>query len=517
MRNLFISLLAFVAGFVSSGLCAQETMSYDFKGNQKINTVIVNSIGDVHLTCGDSLSLTCEDALLKDVKVSDSILVLSGFCDYDVTIPHLNYLVMSGGVSDIVSENTLKGDNLMICNYGTGDITLDVDYANVVIRQNGTGDVVVKGNCSTVLSEFYGTGDINTAKMRKQLALANAIGIGDIDCGISDQGCIYYKDEFSSVSCKGDKLSTLVLQEPLIIVCKDGVWQLQGCDSLRLDNNTKGLLDKSLPFFGASSTIDFDKFGIEMGNGGKDWGANGEILDKVLRHDDEEKMQIVNADWNWADFEFGLNIPLSSDYNNVFSGDEEFMNVRQLRSWCFKWNIADIGFVFSRSHGYGLFTGVGLEWNNYSFTDPSYLCKQDGHLTALPIENVSVKKSKLGIMYANFPLMFQIKHSPRSNWYVDLGVTGGIRLAAWNKIKLNSDQTSIVVGEGENAIELPMENSKYKAWGDYGVNLFKLDASVRLGFSEDIGFFADYAILPMFVEGKGPAVHPLCLGMSMNF
>ena len=82
--------------------------------------------------------------------------------------------------------------------------------------------------------------------------------------------------------------------------------------------------------------------------------------------------------------------------------------------------------------------------------------------------------------------------------YVDLGVTGGVRLAAWTRIKY---------ADGQNV----------KSYSGYLTNLMKCDASLRVG-SENLGFFVNYALVPMFTKGRDAnKAHPLSLGFSINF
>jgi hypothetical protein len=107
-----------------------------------------------------------------------------------------------------------------------------------------------------------------------------------------------------------------------------------------------------------------------------------------------------------------------------------------------------------------------------------------------------VKNSKFGLLYLQAPLMVEVR--PVRYLYIDLGVTGGIRLAAWNRIKF---------ADGENET----------SYQNYLTNLFKCDASFRIG-SDNLGFFVNYALVPTFVKGRDCAkAHPLMLGFSVGF
>ena len=209
----------------------------------------------------------------------------------------------------------------------------------------------------------------------------------------------------------------------------------------------------------------------------------------------EKKNLLFDAHWNG--FEAGLNMLLDPSAMNTYTGPHDLMAIRPMRSWYFGFNIADVGIAFNRKHTVGLFTGIGIGWNNYSWKNYIRMTVENNELvnTLLP-DDRPVKNSKFGLLYAQVPLMIEVRPTPR--FYIDFGVTGGIRLASWTRIKY---------ADGENQ----------KTYNNYLTNLFKCDASFRIG-GENLGFFANYALVPTFMEGQDAAkAHPLMLGFSINF
>lgn len=200
----------------------------------------------------------------------------------------------------------------------------------------------------------------------------------------------------------------------------------------------------------------------------------------------------------WQGVEAGLNMLLGPGSNAEFSGDYSMLSLRPLNSWNFNFNIADIGLAFNHSHSAGIYTGIGLGWNNYSFSHPIRLEKGDDKLLIHAIDEEvegRVRRSKLGVLYLQAPLMVEVR--PSRYFYIALGVTGGLRIDTWTKVKF-------------------MEGNKEKHHDDYDVNLLKLDASLRAG-NDDFGFFAHYNLLPLFRENKAPDTHCLSFGFSVNF
>lgn len=203
-------------------------------------------------------------------------------------------------------------------------------------------------------------------------------------------------------------------------------------------------------------------------------------------------------DPNWSGVDAGLNLLLGPGTNADFTGEYALLEQRPMSSWNFNFNIADVGLAFSHSHRAGIYTGIGLGWNNYRFESPIRLEKDDDKLSCNLIdESVEghVKRSKLGVLYLQAPLMIEVR--PTRNFYIAAGVTGGVRIDAWNKIKY--------------------DDTKVKTHSDYYINRFKLDASLRAGEDDGLGFFANFNLLPFFDESKAPTAHNVSFGVSVNF
>ena len=220
--------------------------------------------------------------------------------------------------------------------------------------------------------------------------------------------------------------------------------------------------------------------------------AKSNVVEKSSSKDSYPVKKNLLFDAHWNGFEAGLNMLVDPTAMDIYTAGT--MEIRPLRSWYFGFNIADVGIAFSRSHKVGAFTGVGLGWNNYSWKNYIQMTEEEGELVniLLPDDPV-VKNSKMGLLYLQIPLMIEVR--PTRNMYVDLGVTGGVRLAAWTRIKYV---------DGENV----------KNYSGYLTNLLKCDASLRVG-GDDMGFFVNYALVPMFNNGAN--AHPLSLGFSINF
>ena len=192
-----------------------------------------------------------------------------------------------------------------------------------------------------------------------------------------------------------------------------------------------------------------------------------------------EQQRVTKPSWlldpHWQGFDAGLNMFIDPSAMDIYTGYQDHMAVRPLRSWYFGFNIADVGIAFDRKKKVGMFTGVGLGWHNYSWKNYIRVeVENDELITTLLPDDHPVKNSKLGILYLQVPLMVEVR--PTRHFYIDLGVTGGIRLAGWTRIKYE-------------------DGSSEKSYSGYTLNLLKCDASLRAG-SDNLGFFINYALVP---------------------
>ena len=215
----------------------------------------------------------------------------------------------------------------------------------------------------------------------------------------------------------------------------------------------------------------------------------------------EKKDLLLNPRWNG--FEAGLNMLFNPVVSNVIPSGTYNLSIKPLCSWYFGFNIADVGIAFDKKHIVGLFTGVGIGWNNFSWSNPvvTTVDPETGIISNEPLPpDAQFKRSKLGLLYLQVPLMVEIR--PTRCMYIDLGVTSGLRFAAWSKVKyMDGSQftTNMDLMGSANAL-----------------NRFKLDASLRVG-SRNLGFFMNYALIPIYRYNIVENSHPLSFGLSVNF
>lgn len=469
MKKLFFTALA----LLTMGVVMAQNAT--IRTNRQVNTLLVNNSGDVTIR----QDVTNVSNLIENADnlclIEDSVLMINGHDDFYVIMAGLEHLIVNSS-GDVTTSGSLRGKDLNVVFNSSGDTKLDLDYDNVSAFMNSSGDLVLRGKCNNLYVENNGSGDINTKRL-------------DVPS--------------QSVTFGGHRV----------------IPNLAGLSDLlaELGVNLERLAD----------SVDWDSFASDMerwGEGMEEWGRHmeewGDQVERQMegraprdRRDGPEpkgkpgdhfpgqkpaekpQQRSLLFDPHWGGIDAGLNMLLGNELANA---DFNYLELRPMRSWVFNFNIADVGIAFNRNHVAGLYTGIGLGWNNYSFDNPVWLYKGDEHLEyELIDESVEgrLKKSKLGMLYIQAPLMIEVR--PVRGFFIAAGVTGGIKVDTWMKIKF-------------------MDKYKEKKHGDYYSNLLKLDATLRAGGS-DMGFFASYNLLPLFVEGKGPSAHTFNVGFTLLF
>ena len=364
-----------------------------------VRSIRVGGSGDVCISQSpDKFSLHCGDSDISRHYMKDGALILSGSSDYDVSVPHLEEVVMHSS-GDVLGRGTLRGNTLHLVVMGSGDLKMNVDYDTINVQMSGSGDVTLQGQCKVLNAEIMGSGDLKIQQLVVGDSHINATGSGEA-----------YVNKSGGVTSYHHRKSCPPTHRSLV----------------------------------------FDPY--------------------------------------WNGFEAGLNMLIDAPQE---------MELRPLRCWYFGFNIADVGVAFNRRHTVGLFTGVGLGWNNFSWNNPVVL-EFDHENTMYTIEPIeaeqAVKNTKHGVLFLQAPLMFEVR--PTRFMYIDAGVTGGLRIAQWNRVKLE-------------------DGTQDKHYYGSSINRFKLDASLRVG-GDGLGFFANYALLPLFTMGD-TEVHPVSFGFSIDF
>lgn len=191
-------------------------------------------------------------------------------------------------------------------------------------------------------------------------------------------------------------------------------------------------------------------------------------------------------------FEMGFNIVAKEDYGMYPDSEKGFIDLRAGKSIQLNFNILNTSVALNKARTLGFVIGLGIQFNNYRFSDRITLEKRDGILHPLPLNQLeNFKKSKFSSTGIWIPVMFEATLADKM--FISAGVYGALNL---------NDHTKY--SKPKNKIR--------------GIYMSPLSGGVtaRMGFGK-IYVFSSYALNSLFKKDKGPKVNILTCGLGIGF
>ena len=203
---------------------------------------------------------------------------------------------------------------------------------------------------------------------------------------------------------------------------------------------------------------------------------------------------------DWFGFEFGVNTLFNGkDFN--LPPQYSAMELNYSRSWFFGLNILkyDVGII---KENFGFVTGLGLQFRNYRFIKPNVIFMNNDSVSPFLDTTYNYLKSKLQVSYLRLPIFLEFKLPEKNNFHFMMGVIGDLLIGAHTKnVFYTEDSENRTTKKGRNILFL---------------NFLNYSLSVRIGL-EKFTIFAEYGMMPVFRENKGPVLYPLNFGIKWNF
>jgi hypothetical protein len=226
---------------------------------------------------------------------------------------------------------------------------------------------------------------------------------------------------------------------------------------------------------------------------------------------------------HWAGIDFGWNGYATKDFNMDFGPGNEYLNMNTARSLMINLNPFELN-VNIAGNKFGFTSGLGFSLQNYYFSGSYTLIGDSATLVAYNTiddkgSNVGMKVNKLFVSYITLPLLFEYQTNPghrMNSFHVAVGVIGGLRLQTYQKQRLYQwmDTYYLADDKGNKVATFYADNAVIRNHDPYHMNPFKLDASIRVGWSY-LNLFATYSLTPMYQKNKGPEVYPWTVGITL--
>jgi hypothetical protein len=498
------------------GLNAQESISKEVREVGEFTGIEAGGAFDIILSQAEQTKVVVETEsknLEKVItKVNNGILEISskGIKNSDklkvyITSPEITSINIHGAAS-LDGITSLQGTILKIKASGASDGRLELYFDKLTTDVSGAASLVLTGEVASHTTNVSGAADLEAAKLITDVTKANVSGAGSARINASTE----------LVSNTRGAGSIDMVQKPATLTLVAG--EVIG-ESENLSVTTTNYGDTTnVRFAGIRvEVIEDDSTRITIGN-------------RRLTVDDDGnvkwcKVKIRKFNGHWAGFELGVNGYLTKDFNMKFSPEDEYMDLNMGKGFQVNMNFYEQNIALSKNQEWGMLSGIGLQWNNYFFRNPTTLYTDSSYLIGYIDEGISVRKSKLAIAYLQVPLIFEWQNQTlrkRNSVHVGLGVIFGVRLWSWQKKYYNElnkqymlTQYKESTGTYEDVAQRTSPNySKTHTYDDFLLQTFKADATLRIGWGF-INLFTTYNLVPMFRADKGPDLHQFSAGITL--
>lgn len=229
--------------------------------------------------------------------------------------------------------------------------------------------------------------------------------------------------------------------------------------------------------------------------------SKGDEIDVSFKdHPDSTRVDHDEDDDNftyWAGVDLG--------FTGVFvdeGAQNEWFDIREQNSSALSVNFVEKKIKLFK-HYVGINTGLGATYQDYAFSDTLSVVNMNDTIMGVSSGGIKYSKNKLKTGYLKIPLLLEINTSKKSenNFHVAAGLIGG-----WNFRSTLKQQ-----------FEVEGDKTRLKTKGDYNINPWSLEATVRAGYGK-FNVFATASLTDLFEDGKGPKVQPFTVGVTLvNF
>jgi hypothetical protein len=203
---------------------------------------------------------------------------------------------------------------------------------------------------------------------------------------------------------------------------------------------------------------------------------------------------------NWAGLDIGVNGYMAPGQRINLQPEAEPIDLRYERSFVYGLNLFQQNLPLI-SNNLGLYTGVGITWNNYRFDNQTRLMKDNEGVYFVQDTVNKIVRNKINLTYINVPFMLELQtggNRRTERFHIAGGVVVGARVGTNVKYRYDND------GKKRNE----------KVFDDFAIHPFKFDLAARMGWGR-INLFATYALNTLFKEGKGPELYPFTVGLQL--
>ncbi len=420
-----------------------------------------------------------------------------------VSLPTLSSIEATGA-SFVETTNQFNGNEISIEASGASHIIFEGAFDKVDVNSSGASKMTLKGNAKAMTAELSGASklfadnfevlSVNVEASGASTAYVNAKD--NLEMSTSGASKIYHDESSQNIEKEVEIKSGANIS----------VYETPSGDTVRVD---LGSIDIEV--------IDGDSTKVKIGSRSITVDEDGNV--KICK----EKRKNFNG--HWAGVEMGINGMLTPQFNLSFPKEESYLDLRYEKSINFNLNLWEQNIPLNRAKTMGLVSGLGISWNNYRFDNNVYPTSDSLYFKAFYSEGVSMRKSKLTLMYITVPLFFEMQTNADNNaerLHFSVGVIGGWRVSTHSKMYFEEANKEFTLRDPGTDETLPLifrspdasKRNITKNFDGFNMRPFKLDASVRMGWGF-VSLYANYSIFSLWVKDQGPDVYPFAVGICL--
>ncbi|MCK9451890.1 MAG: DUF2807 domain-containing protein [Bacteroidales bacterium] len=411
--------------------------------------------------------------------------------------------VEASGASSVSSPTSFKGDKISLKSSGSASLDFDVDVDELITSLSGAARLTLKGYAANHKASLSGAAKLFAGELKTEKTTVKASGASDAKVWAEDA---LYVDTSGVARVTYDKIPASLEKNEEVVRVNQGYSSRRGDTvSVNLGNiKVKVVENDSTKIIVGNRTIIVD----ERGN------VN---IKRIKKH---------RFNGHWAGFELGLNGLLTPDFNMSYPKGQDYLDLRMEKSINVNLNFYEQNIKLNKAGTFGMFSGLGLSWNNYRFSKPVMITGDSAAFQGYFIEGVSVRKSKLTNLYLTLPLFLEVQtksSKTKEKMHFAAGVVAGWRISTHSKIYYNDANKAFNLRDPETGKLLPQSlqspgNSNrniVKDFNSFHMHPFKLDAGIRAGWGI-VNLYANYSLTSLFIKDKGPELYPFSVGIALT-
>lgn len=465
---------------------------------------------ETHANLLDHIDVVIDNGLLsfrtKNIKRYDVM-------KFYITAPEVSHITVSGA-SEVSAPETLGGKNLVISASGASESDLNLNYDRITVKASGASEITLAGKTSFLDVNASGASEVHAKKMIADTATVKAGGASE--CYVNTRTNLTY--QMSGIA------EVKYIKEPETVV----TYTESGNTNTVIINDTTYRLN--VTGYSDTTSVKLGSLDVEVIDGDTtkvSVGRHAVIItdDGSVRYVHDKKKRFNG---HWGGVEMGLNGYVTPQFNTDWEEKYDYLNLRYEKSWTVNLNVYEQNIALNKAKNMGFVTGIGMSWSNYRFSQPTYLTPDSSEIKGYRMINeqgqdLSVRKSKLTIMYITVPFMYEIqtKGSGFKNFHFGIGVLGSARVRTHTKIYFNNANEPYSLLDPESDLAFgryvtPNASSRniVKNYDSFHLQPFKFEGMVRVGFGF-INLWAHIGLNQFFTKDRGPELYTWSAGITL--